>query len=106
MMAGDSHTVIVDVTDEETQGALDLSGVTIEWVIQSSIDASPPVIKDTTAGITKSDTIVGQFSIELDPMDTHMLLPTKYAHQATITDEAGNVTTVMVGTLTLLKTLI
>jgi hypothetical protein len=79
--------------------AVDISGATqITWTARTNLDAAAAITKTKTGGqisfvTTGTD---GKFQVQVNPADTAALTGF-YMHYATITDGAGNVSTVAVG---------
>lgn len=91
MYAGDTKTVTVTVS------GVDLTGASVKWAAKKSIyNVEPDIYKETADGlmIAASDSFV----IALAPEDTAALVGSYY-HEAEVTDAAGNVSTVMTGTV-------
>jgi hypothetical protein len=97
MFAGDTQTIIVNV-DFDLTGARE-----IKWVMKKSVSSldkliykalSSQEIDITHSGPDPEDE--NTFQIQLDPEDT-INLKSMYYHEAEVTDNLGNVSTVMVG---------
>lgn len=100
IIAGDSKQIVVTVTN--TDGSLvDLTASTVKWAMKHNPVMTNVVYKDTTAGITISNATGGEFTIQIDPTDTTGLTGDFY-HEAELTDQTGNVSTVMTGRITIL----
>jgi hypothetical protein len=97
MTAGDSKIIEVPIED-----MADLTGITAKYAMKKSIySADSDLFKDTTSGITV-DVANKQLIITLSPTDTQNLSG-DYLHEVEITDQSGNVSTIMTGTVTIRK---
>lgn len=95
MYAGDTKNI------EITISSVNLAGASVKWAAKKTIyDAVPALYKDTAGGITITDAAAGKFTIALAPADTADLSG-KYYHEAEVTDQSGNVSTVTTGTITI-----
>lgn len=93
MVAGDSKEIIVTIAD------VDLFGCTIKWVAKRRVsDAQHKIKKDNLDGV--SITTASTFTITLKPSDTKGLSGSYY-HEAEITDAVGNVSTIMIGSMSI-----
>ena len=94
MYAGDSKEIVVPVV-----GVTSLNGSTAKWIMKNN---TSQVLKDTISGITLTGTEV---HIRLDPIDTSTLSG-MYYHEAELTDQLGNVSTIFTGTVIINKSLV
>lgn len=97
IVAGDSKNIVVTVTKNDGT-PLNLAGASIRWGFSD-------VIKDVTNGVIITDAVNGQFTVVLKPADTEGKSG-KQKHEAEITDQFGNVSTVMRGELTIERSVI
>jgi hypothetical protein len=96
MVAGDTKNVVVTVA------GTDLTGATIKWALKKSVSSTVANVSKTTSdGISISDAAGGVFTIALAPADT-VNLKNDYYHEAEVTDQQGNVSTVMTGRISIL----
>lgn len=102
LYAGDSKYLDFIATDNGA--AVDLTGVTIKWVMKRFVSsASNDVYKDTIGGgVSITDAANGKFTVTIAPSDTKTLAVGTYYHEAEVTDALGNVSTVTVGKVTLI----
>lgn len=98
MYAGDSKDIVVTIVDEENN-PLDLTEASIKWVMKNK---NTSVIKDSTNGASVDGSTL---HIKLEPEDT-INLSGVFAQQGRIVDALGNVSTVFVGKITILKSLV
>lgn len=101
MYAGDSKRVVVPVTYPDSM-PVDLTGTTIRWVVYQY--RSQHVITKST----DSNGIVfvecddnNEFMVLLTPDDTVHLSGT-FKHMAEVVDNSGNISTILVGNITIL----
>lgn len=100
MYSGDSKILVITVKSD-AGSFLDLTGYTIKW----KASFSNPLEKSIGTGITITDAPNGVFQIEIDPADTTEIRG-HFRHEVEITSGAGVVSTVVVGTMTVLVDLI
>lgn len=100
MYAGDTCTIVVTVVDSAGDPK-DISSSTIAWVVYHGNTIH--LTRATGSGITLSNPTAGEFTISLVPANTEGLGAGTYSHVAEVTDNAGRVSTVTVGTLTILQ---
>jgi hypothetical protein len=112
MHAEDSKILQITVKDANSGSLIDLSGCTAKWQMARQLTSLPftfyslPIVsKDTTSGIVITDPIHGVMQITLLPTDTSGLRGAYY-HELRVTDTGGNEQTVLVGTITIYRTLI
>lgn len=93
MYAGDTKNIIIAVTDASGM-ALDLTAATVRWILK-------PPQPNAAIAISKSSPEIAididRITIKLLPKDTETLFGNFY-HEAELTDQIGNVSTIMVGT--------
>lgn len=99
IVQGDTANLNITVTDKS--GSKILSGSTIKWVLWDDIAQLALLTKVTGAGITITSPLAGQFTVALEPADTLTVPPGKYSHECEVTDASGNVSTVLVGAVTI-----
>lgn len=97
MYAGDTKQVVVTVKKDDGS-ALDLTGATVRWGFDT-------VVKTTSSGIVLTTPLSGIFTITISPTDT-VGKTGEFQHGGTVTDAAGNVSTVIVGKITINKNVI
>lgn len=97
--AGETKQLIVTVTDGNGI-IVDISGSQITWRL---LDKNNYTIMTKTLGngVTLTDPTHGIFMIQLNPTDTANLGISRYSHTAKITDLFGNVSVLLVGSITL-----
>lgn len=96
MFQGDSKELVITVTDDDGNFT-DLSGATATWKLFRTY-TTPPLVQKSTAdgGITISDPLSGQFTVNLVESDTNNIHG-QYFHEARLEDLRGYVTIVTVG---------
>lgn len=108
MFEGDTHTLEVTVRDE-AGGVVDITGVDILWWMAKSNKSVLPadiyIEKEVGLGITIVNGPAGRFNVLILPVDTEGRGGKSYYHEAEI-DDAGVISTVLVGTGTITRTLI
>jgi hypothetical protein len=98
MFSGD--TKVIHVTAVESDNTpLDLTDVDIAWILAKKVTAPVILNKTIGAGITVTDAVNGVFEITMDPLDTAALKGTYY--QEVQIDDAGAISTIMTGTVTI-----
>jgi hypothetical protein len=97
LTAGDTKTLVVTVRDTDGS-AVNIVGATIHWRCAKSFNKTAAVLKSTSDGITISDGANGQMTIQLDADDTEDLVGLYY-HEIELTSAAGDVSTVLRGTM-------
>lgn len=99
MFSGDTKLVIIPVTKPD-KSAADLNGASAKWILQDEDGVTNVLSKQSpeTIAIVNSNEI----QIKLLPNDTKDLIGTFY-HECEITDQAGNVSTVSTGFITIVK---
>lgn len=100
MSAGDSFTIVVNAKNQD-DSAMNLNGATIKWALKRSVTSTAIINKTTSSGIAITDSTNGIFKITLAPTDT-TALHGYYYHEAEVTDQSGNISTVFTGTATIL----
>lgn len=96
MYAGDTKNILIPVTNDRG-AAVNLTGATYRWVLKKALQSS-------TNTLEKSDSVTNANNIEfnLAPSDTEGLLG-NYYHECELTDQLGNVSTILTGTATFKK---
>jgi hypothetical protein len=110
MFSGDTRVLAFTVTQAGDSTPVDLTGATaIKWKcarkLSGGFSSTVTLSKALGAGITVTDADAGQLQVLLSPADT-AALSGRFYHELEITDVAGNVSTVAIGTLTIAKDLI
>jgi hypothetical protein len=101
MTSGDSRLLTVTVRDD-TGVKHDLTGSSIRWQLAPRYGCDIVASKAVGSGVTITSALNGTFTVQLDPADTACLCG-EYRHEAEVTDSAGNVATVLSGTVTIRK---
>jgi hypothetical protein len=107
MYAGDDKVVRVVIKDE-SGSFVNLTGSLMDWVLQPTVNASSAsVSKSWNTSVSNGMAIdgLGSFSITLSNSDTQSLSG-KFYHEAQMIDTQGDVSTVMVGHITIKKSAI
>lgn len=106
--AGDTMPVYVTVTDQ-FDGVMPLHNVTAIWQASKGtpgrFSPTPVLTKSSEAGITITNASAGELLIDLQPADT-VGLSGDYYHELQLTDSEGAVSTVLRGTMTIIKQLV
>lgn len=103
MWQSDSLLLNVAVTDA-SNNPVDITGATIEWVLQYNVASVSELVKKTTSsGITITDATNGKFQIELDSTDTagNQFGAGNFYHQCRVVDVSGHGETVFIGNITM-----
>lgn len=101
MRQGDSKIVNITVVDENNE-VLDITGVTVNWIMYKRNPDNPILQKTTTSGISLTLPTSGILTINILPQDTENLLG-RFYHEAEITDTNENISTVTEGSVTIFK---
>lgn len=103
MYRGDSRTLRVTVTSGGSP--VDLTGYSIAFTVRPDEDADAVITKSSAdpTEINITDAANGRLEIYLQPADTENLQLRSYDYDVEITSPTGVVSTVVVGTLTILK---
>jgi hypothetical protein len=97
MFSGDDKSLAVTVYAEDGITPVDITGFTVTWILSARPTGSVAIVTKTVgSGITLTDPGNGVFTVTLADTDTDALLG-KYYHQARITDQSGNKSTVLFG---------
>jgi hypothetical protein len=101
MYQGD--TKIVDVTTYDEVGAvLNLTDGILNWVFYKRYPENIVLTKTTASGIALIDPTNGIFRMTLNPADTEGLLG-EYNHECELTDTSNNISTLLVGKVSIYK---
>jgi len=103
MFQGDTVKIFVTIYDDDNN-VKDISGGTINWVMYKRTTSNIVLTKTTTSGIVVLDAANGSIRIDLSPDDTKNLLG-YYNHEGEFTDSSGNISTFMIGVVTIQKSL-
>lgn len=101
MIAGDTRNLNVTVFDEDNGGNKNIANATIRWVLYNEETDTSALTKTLAGGITVTNGLLGQFTVALTPANTVSLTPGVYYHEVEVTDESGNVSTVLTGHITI-----
>jgi len=99
---GDNKEVRVTTYEEDLVTILDISNCILNWVFYKRYPENIVLTKTTSSGITLTDPTNGIFKMLLLPEDTENLLG-EYNHECEITDLSNNVSTILVGKVTVYK---
>lgn len=102
--------VLLQFTCTDPQGNIvDLTGLSanqIRWQLAQDANSTPIISKSIGAGITIVNPAAGRFDVAVLPADTVSLQPIKYYHEAKLTDQYNNKSTLAYGTAQVLNALI
>lgn len=98
---GDDKEVYV-TTYDENDAVLNITSCTINWVAYKRYPENIVLTKTTASGIVLTVPASGIFRIDFDPVDTENLLG-EYNHECELIDTGLNVSTILVGTMTVYK---
>ncbi len=101
MIAGDTRNLNITVYDEDNGGNKNIANATIKWVLYNEETDTTVLTKTLASGITITSGLLGQLTVPLTPANTVNLTPGVYYHEVEITDETGNVSTVLSGHITI-----
>ncbi len=101
MIAGDTRNLNITVFDEDNGGNKNIANATIKWVLYNEETDTTTLTKTLGSGITITNGLFGQFTVAITPANTVSLTPGVYYHEVEVTDETGNVSTVLTGHITI-----
>ena len=102
MYSGDTKNINVQVKGDK--GKVNLTGAVVRWSLRKSMTNT--LDKDSISGsITITNPSDGLFTIRLNPADTHNLVGV-FVHEAEVTDHLGAISTILVGRVTILKSIV
>jgi hypothetical protein len=106
MQAGDTKRLIVSVKDP-AGAAIPLGGaISIQWWAAKKVTSAIHLVeKGLGTGVTITDAPNGVLRVDIDPDDT-ALISGAYYHELEVIDSAGDIQTVLKGTMTVVKSLI
>jgi hypothetical protein len=105
LYSGNSRTLEIEITGQDGS-ILNITDITAKWAMKRNPYLTEnDVLKTTSNGILITDPVNGKLQIKLLPEDTEEMFG-EFHHELEITDVPGNVSTVMVGTVTLIKSAI
>ncbi len=106
MVSGNDKTLNFTVLDENDL-VVDLTGATIVWALADSEKSKSRIITYTSpVNVTITTPLEGKFSVSIQSADTEPLKPKDYYHEARVTSSGGDVTTVAIGTVEVLRNVI
>jgi hypothetical protein len=97
MTAGNTKKMNVTITNAVGQ-AIDLTGVSLTWVLKRMVTSPITLEKTNASGITITDPKKGKCTIVLQPADTKNLSGNMY-HELQLIDGLGDVSTPFVGNI-------
>jgi hypothetical protein len=104
MYQGDTKSLVFTVTDD-AGAPKNITGALVRWVLQRwPTDTTPVLDKNVGAGITLTTPLSGILTVALAPADT-LTLEGDYVHELEVTDTSTNVSTVAVGSMTILRSM-
>lgn len=104
--AGDDNIFEVSVQDQNGDPKTLVGAQAIRWWVARKVTSSARVIEKALAsGITVTDPAGGVLQIAIDADDTEGLKG-DYYHELEVVDSSGKVQTVLIGTVTVVRTLI
>ena len=100
MWAGDTKTLTVTVTDG-AGAAKNITSATISWKLLDEQGGTVRLTKTVGSGIALTTPTSGIFTVSIATGYTSSLVAGKYYHEANVTDSSSNVSTVLIGVITL-----
>ena len=101
MIAGDTLNLNVTIYDAITGANKSIANSAIKWVLYDESTDTAALNKTLASGISITNGLMGQCTIALTPANTVSLTPGVYYHEVEVTDETGNVSTVLTGHITI-----
>jgi hypothetical protein len=106
MNEGETKKLDIDETiDEDNGGTLNIGGYnSLIWQLHPYRGGDVLVEKDTSDGITVTDSSVGAYEVTIDSADTDGLLyddSATFYHHVRLTDGSGNTSDLLEGTVTI-----
>lgn len=100
MWAGDTKTLSISVQNS-AGNAQDITGATFNWALKIATGNRRTLLtKSSSDGITITNATAGTLTVAIVTADTRSLKGT-YTHELEMTDSAGNISTVLTGTVTI-----
>lgn len=107
LYSGDSSTLQFTLTEQDGTTPIDLDGLSaINWAfakVKPTGFGARILQKTLLSGVTVINASLGRVDVSLAPADTAALKAGQYHHELEIVDLLSNVTTVAVGTMTLVQ---
>jgi hypothetical protein len=106
MHQGDTKRLAVSVTDPDGTAVSLVSVQSVRWWVAKKVTSTSRLIEKALAsGITVTNAAEGKLVITLSPADTAQLAG-DYYHELEVIDSAGDIGTVLRGTLTVVRALV
>ena len=102
VFSGDTLVLAVTTKNDRTGNTWSLIDSDISWVLARSASDTPILTKEIGSGITVTDAQYGEFEVKVDPVDTEAL-DGRFVHEAQVTDQDGDVSTIFSGTLHIIE---
>jgi hypothetical protein len=105
MYSGDTLQITVTVKNTSNV-AIDLSGATLSWALAKNVGDTALVTKTTAnSGVVTVTAASGICRVDIVPADTSGIFG-RHWHELEVTDSSGNVSTVIVGQLNIVRDLV
>ena len=105
MVSGDAVVIEITVLDETTGAAVNLAGCTATFALARANSRRILVTKSASSGVSIADAANGRIDVSIDAADTATKAG-NYSYELQITDSAGNRSTPLYGTLTIVQDMI
>jgi hypothetical protein len=106
MHQGDTKRLHISVQDPDGQPISLVAVESIKWWVAKKVTSTTRLLEKTIgSGITVTNAAGGQLTVEIDPEDTDDVVG-DYYHEMEIIDSAGDIGTVLRGTMTVARALV
>lgn len=101
MHSGNDKVIVVTVLDQDS-ATIDITGITADFSVSNDRASAPLFTQTVGSGIVLSDPSNGELTVTIEDTDSEPLVG-NYYFELTITDVAGRVSTVLHGSLNVLR---
>ncbi len=106
MHQGDTKRLLVSIKDPDGAAISLVGAQSIKWWVARKVTSTTRLLeKAVSTGVTVTDAAGGLVTIELAPDDTK-LVSGDYYHELEVIDAAGDIGTVLRGTITIVRALV
>ena len=106
MHQGDTKRLVITITDPDGDPISLVGATSIKWWVAKRVTSTSKLLqKDLSDGIVVTDAAGGVVTISIDPEDT-VAVTGSYYHELEVIDSAGDIGTVLRGTMTIVRALV
>lgn len=103
---GDTKNLVITVKDPTRTPVSLLGAQSVKWWVARRVTSTTKLLQKTVgSGITMTNASAGIVTIRLDPADT-VSVSGDYYHELEVIDSAGDIGTVLRGTMTVVRALV